>query len=526
MNTNFKDLELNENILTAISLLGYKTPSKIQEKVIPLIINHYDVIGQAQTGTGKTLAYASSILSMLDNKKGVKAIILTPTRELALQVSEEFNTLNKNTKFKVLAVYGGSSIESQLKSLKRGTDIVVGTPGRVMDLIKRKALNLETLDFFVLDEADEMLNMGFLEDIEFIFKKTNEDKQVLLFSATLPKAIEKLAKKYMKDTYEHVSIKEKSQTSINVKQTYYLVNEKMRQESLFRIIDDIDPKLSIIFCQTKKEVDELLTQMLKRNYSAKAMHGDITQSTRQKTLEEFKKGNFKFLIATDVAARGIHVNDIDCVINYKIPQDVESYIHRIGRTGRAKHIGIAISLVNRREVKFLSQVENVAQCQIMKKELPCAEEIVNKRYEKIIEASKEVIDNKEYEECIKFVRDMNKDELIKFSAALLKARAYESLGSDLNKDITVKDTPLKNKKGNTTRVFLTIGKLDKLKRGALLDFLKSTTGIRKENFTNIDIVSKFTFMDVEDDVVDELISKLYNKTLNKRKIRVEIAKSR
>jgi ATP-dependent RNA helicase DeaD len=527
-NITFKELGLDEKVLKSIDILGFTVPSKIQVEIIPEILMGNDVIGQAQTGTGKTLAFAASILSTIDVKsKGVKAIILVPTRELALQVSEEFKTLNKSSDFDILAVFGGSSLDTQIRSLKRGTDIVVGTPGRVMDLINRRVLGLNDLKYFVLDEADEMLNMGFMEDIEFIFNKTNENKQVLLFSATMPNAIKKLAEKYMKTDYQHIVIEELTKTSINVKQYYYVVNQKERTESLCRILDVRDPDKAIIFCQTKREVDELVAELAKRNYSAEAIHGDITQTMRIQRLERFKNGGYKYLIATDVAARGIHVDNITCVINYNLPQEVESYIHRIGRTGRASNEGYAITLVNHKEVRFLSDVERIAKCHIMQSELPNNDEIVNSKYTKIVNSVNEAIESKEYEPYIKYVRDMNKEDLVKFSAAALKVIFSKEMGSNLSKDISVKErerTHVGDK--NSTRVFLTIGKMDNLKKGSLLDFLKDETGIDKDMFTNIEILTKFTFMNVHNDYVEEMIKKVYNKRLYGRLIRVERAKGK
>ena len=528
-NDNFKDLGLGPKVLKSIETLGFTNPSKIQKEVIPLILNKYDVIGQAQTGTGKTLAYAASVLSMMDVKTSkIKAIILTPTRELALQVSEEFETLNKSSQLNVLAVFGGSSVELQLRALKKGVDIVVGTPGRVMDLINRRALNIENLEFFILDEADEMLNMGFLEDIEFIFKKTNPDKQVLLFSATMPKSILKLAEMYMKPDYQHITIEETSKTSINVEQYYYLVNDKIRLEAVCRVLDAKDPKLAIIFCQTKRDVDKLLTELSSRNYSVEAMHGDIAQNMRIQTLERFKQGSFKILIATDVAARGIHVDNIDCVINYNLPQDVESYVHRIGRTGRASNKGEALSFISPREVKYIEEISRVAKCKIVKCDLPNTMEIVESKYNKIIDRAKVCIENKKNEECVQYVRDMNKEDLMKFASALLKVIFDSEIGSDFNKELVVKEQfkQSRNVNANATRVFLTIGAMDNLKRGTLLDFLKETTKIDKDCFKNIEILTKFTFMDVDNEEVDKLIKLLYNKRLNNRTIRVEKAKSK
>lgn len=523
----FTDLGLSQKVLKSIEKLGFDTPSPIQEKIIPEIFDHKDVIGQAQTGTGKTLAFAASILSVIDNKeKGVKAIILTPTRELAIQVCDEFITLDKSKDFEIIPVYGGSSIDKQISSLKRGTDIVVGTPGRVMDLINRRVLKLEHLSFFVLDEADEMLNMGFLEDIEFIFNKTNAEKQVLLFSATMPSSIKKLAEKYMKKDYKHVHIKSETKTANNIKQYYYLVNERQRAESLCRILDHKDPDSAIIFCQTKREVDQLTAEMAKRNYSVEAIHGDITQTMRIKRLERFKNKDYKYLIATDVAARGIHVDDITCVINYNLPQEYEAYVHRTGRTGRADKEGYAISLVNKREVRQISEIEKFTNNTITYSELPANDEIINKKYEKVIAIAKETVENKEYESYVQYVRDMNKDELIKFSASLLKNLFDKELGSDFSKDIKVEEKGHKNYDKNATRVFLTIGKMDNLKAGTLIDFIKKETGIDKDHFNRIEVLTKFTFLNVSNDKVDEFIKKIYNKKLGGRVIRAEKARGK
>ena len=525
--TSFKSLGLSNNVLKSIEALGYNEPSKIQKEVIPLILNHYDVGGQAQTGTGQTLAYAASILSKMDvSGSNIKAIILTPTRELAMQVSKEFETLNKSNDFEILAVFGGSSLDNQIRALKKGVDIVVGTPGRIMDLIDRKILKIADLEYFILDEADEMLNMGFLEDIEYIFKKTNEEKQVLLFSATMPKGILRLAEKYMKVDYQHVAIEEVSKTSVNVEQSYYLVNEKIRVEALCRIIDAKDPKLTIVFCKTKKDVDSLLTELAKRNYSAEAMHGDIAQSMRIQTLERFKNGSFGILIATDVAARGIHVDNIDLVVNYHVPNDSESYVHRIGRTGRAKSKGEAISFVTSREMRFISDVSRFAKCEIKEAQLPTKEQIITAKYSKIIARANEVTDAKI---ASTYLKDLSQEELFKIAASLLQMSVSAEIGSNFDKDLSVLATVEKRRdfsvsNGSTTRVFLTIGKMDNLKRGTLLDFLKGETGIRKEAFKNIEILTKFTFMDIDNDAVEQAMKKIHNKKLNNRVIRIEKAK--
>ena len=523
MNSKFENLGLSEEVLKSIDTLNYDKPSEIQEKMIPLIIDGIDLIGQAQTGTGKTLAYAASILSKVDVKTTViKAIILTPTRELALQVCDEFKLLNKNSDFDIVAVYGGSSIENQIKALKN-SDIVVGTPGRVMDLIRRGKLNIEHLEFFVLDEADEMLDMGFLEDIETIFKSTNQEKQVLMLSATMPKQIETLATKYMKKDYKHIEIKSDSKTAKNVKQYYYLINAKTRIEVLCRILDIKNSKRTIIFCQTKRECDELLMDLSVRGYNAEAMHGDITQSMRIKTLDRFKKGAFNCLIATDVAARGIHVDDIDVVINFNLPQDFETYVHRIGRTGRANNTGEAISLVTSKELKYLKEIEKFVNSDIIDTPLPTKEEIIKTKYENLIQEASNLKETNDYGSAIEYVRDLNKSDLINLSAALLKMTVEKQIGANLDKDIRYKEEKHKSVKDGRTRLFLNIGSKDKLKKGSLLDLIKNETNINKDNFKNIEVLSTFTFIDVSKQVVDEFSKKIQNKKFNGRTIRVEKA---
>lgn len=519
---SFSSLGLSQSVLNSIEKMGYSEPTKIQTQIIPFILEGFDCLGQAQTGTGKTLAYAASILTRANiNTNRVKALVLTPTRELAIQVCEEFKVLNRSDRFNILTVYGGSSVQDQIRALRNGVDIVVGTPGRVIDLIERGVLQLKDLEFFVLDEADEMLNMGFLEDIKSIFTKTNEDKQVLLFSATMPKSIVELASNYMKKNYKNIAIEEVSSTAINVSQYYYLVNDKVRSEALCRVLDNKSPKSSIIFCQRKSDVDDLLGELTKRNYSVEAMHGDIAQSSRIKTLDRFKAKSFTYLIATDVAARGIHVDDIDLVVNYNLPQDVESYIHRIGRTGRAGKKGEAISFVTPREVKFLESVMKQAKCVIEEKQLPLLKDVIDSKYNKIINDVNSLREDKSYEDTLAYVRDMNKEDLIRFSASLLKMLFNKEIGADFDKEIVIKKDRREIVDKDFTRVFVTIGTMDGMKKGSLLDYLKDTTKIDKDNFKNIEVLTKFSFMDVNNNVVDDLIKKLYNQKYRGHTIRIE-----
>ncbi len=521
MEKNFKSLGLSSEVLSSIESLGYSVPSPIQSEIIPLILEGNDVIGQAQTGTGKTLAFAASILSKIDVKKNVvQAIILTPTRELAIQVCEEFKSLNNSSKFDLLAVYGGDSIERQIRALHKGVDIVVGTPGRVLDLIKRGKLKINDIKHFVLDEADEMLNMGFIEDIEEVLKATSVEKQILMFSATMPRQIKKLAENYMNNS-KHVEIKKTTETSSNVLQQYCMVNDKQKIEILCRFLDYKELFKTIIFCQTKKECDELVSELQHRGYLVEAMHGDITQTMRMQTLERFKKGSFNFLIATDVAARGIHVDDIELVINYRLSREFENYVHRIGRTGRANKKGESLTFITHKDMSLLKRLEAFTKQPLMEVQIPKYNDIIETKYQSVIEKSRNA---ENIDKALEYVRDLNKGELIDLAASLLKFSVDKTIGSVYHDDIVVKDKRSgQNVDKNRTRVFVTIGKKDNANKGSLLDFLKKETGLNKDNFQNIEVLNTYTFIDVDKRVIDKFIKAMNRKRFNGREVRIEIS---
>lgn len=525
---NFNQLNLKKEVLEAIDKLGFKTPTKIQEKIIPYILDGKDVIGQSETGTGKTLAFSAGILSKLEKNNYVKTLILTPTRELAIQIAKDIEELNVFCKYKILAVYGNSSIEKQIDTLKRNVDIVVGTPGRVMDLIKRRKLNLENLQFFVLDEADEMLKMGFREDIEEIFRRTKRDKQVLLFSATMQKPILKLAKNYMKDDYQELSVVSNVKTSKNIEQRYYLVNRNTRTESMCRIMDNYNPKKALIFCKTKKDVDKLYEDLLSRNYSVGLIHGDIVQRERINILEKFRKGLISYLIATDVAARGIHVDDIEIVFNYNLPQDNESYVHRIGRTGRVDKHGLAISFVTKTEEKILFSIMKHIQTDINIAELPGLEDIISERCSNVIEEINKLKVSKS-NNFSTYLANLSIEELRDICEKLLNKELLNKIGSDFSIDTNVskekkRSSKNKGKNSNETRVFITIGKIDKIDKKSLLAFLEEKASIPKGSLSGIDILTKFTFMNVDNKYLDKLLKKCNNVKLGKRTIKIAIAK--
>ena len=391
----FKKLGLSEDIVKTLQKKGYKKPTEIQEKTIPLLLEgEVDVIGQAQTGTGKTAGFSLPIIETITPGTGyVQALILAPTRELAIQVAKEITSLQGKRKNSILSIYGGSSINNQIRALRKGVDIVVGTPGRVMDLMRRKELHLSHVQYMVLDEADEMLNMGFLDDIKWVLSHTKKDKRMLCFSATMPKPILEIAKKFMRE-FVVVKIHSKELTIETIDQVFYPVKSNQRYSSLRRIIAVNKQFHGIIFCKTRRNVDELSQRLSDDGYGAAALHGDITQAQREKILNSFRKGSVKILVATDVAARGIDVDDITHVVNYSLPQSSELYVHRIGRTGRAGKEGIAVTFVIPAEARKLKAIERLTKKVIRKGTLPGIEDVIQSKKDDIVRSIRRIINKR------------------------------------------------------------------------------------------------------------------------------------
>jgi ATP-dependent RNA helicase DeaD len=516
----FNELGFNKNILDAIDAMGFEEPSQIQAEAIPEVLKGNDIIGQAQTGTGKTMAFGAPILNNITPGKKVKALVLAPTRELAIQVNEELMRIAKFSRMSVLPIYGGQPIDRQIKALRRGIDIVVGTPGRVIDHINRKTLDLSEIEFLVLDEADEMLNMGFIDDIEEIIKSSNEERQTLLFSATMPDQIKRLAKRYMKKDAKHIAIAKNTVTVAKIQQFYFEIKHKDRFETLCRILDVDEPSSAIIFCKTKRGVDELVEWMQGRGYNVEGMHGDMNQSQRMNTLRRFKEGNLDFLVATDVAARGIDVEDITHVINYDLPQDTESYVHRIGRTGRANKEGTAYSLVTPREYIMLKQIEKYTKSKIKRKEIPTIDEIFESKYKSIINTVKESLDSEDYKDFIPVATELDEEyNLVDVAAALMKMYFTKELSFDY------KDNALSSGSKNV-RLFLSIGKIDKIDAKKLLKFIAENSGLDVGDIGDIDILTKFSFIDVPERFVDVLLKKVNGKRHNGRRVNIEIAQGK
>ena len=542
----FKKLGLSDKTLVALEKKGFEKPSPIQALTIPALLNgDKDIIGQAQTGTGKTAAFSLPILEKMDeSKRGVKAIVLAPTRELAIQVAEEINSLKGERRLTVLPVYGGQAMDQQIRALRRGVDIVVGTPGRVQDHIRRKTLVIDNLDFFILDEADEMLNMGFVEDIETILASTNDDKKMLFFSATMPNEILKVAKKYMGE-FDVMRVKATELTTNLTEQIYFEVRDGDKFEALCRVADVETDFYGIVFCRTKNDVDGVVSKLIERGYEAEGIHGDISQAQRERTLRKFKTKNISILVATDVAARGIDVNDLTHVINYSIPQEAEAYVHRIGRTGRAGKKGVAITFVTPREMGKLSRIKRVANAEIKKSTIPEIEEVLKAKKESLYACVGEIIAEKDFsvysEMATELTVESNPTDVI---AALLRhvyddefdKETYRKIrnnmrsnersdrgerrdrdGRDGRRDRDDRGSRDRDDRGgregrqtldNQTRLFIGMGKKDNLDAKKLLEIVNKEAKVPGRKIKDIKIMNEFSFMTVPFSEAEDIIHAL------------------
>jgi len=488
----FKALGLSESTLKALKKKGFEEPTSIQEKVIPLFLKgECDIIGQAQTGTGKTTAFGAPIIEKIPERSGkVQAIILTPTRELAIQVSEELNSLKGDKKLHIVPIYGGQSMTQQLRALKLGVDIVVGTPGRVIDHLERKSLNLADIAYFVLDEADEMLNMGFIDEIKEILKATGPNKRMLFFSATMPKAIIGIVKKYMQN-YEHIAIEEDLVTDLT-EQIYFEVKENDKFEALCRIIDIEDEFYGLIFCRTKTDTGQLAQKLGDRGYSADALHGDLSQQEREKILNKFRKQKLNILVATDVAARGIDIIELTHVINYSLPQDPDSYVHRIGRTGRAGKQGTAITFVTSTEYRRLTYIKKTSKSDMKKGRLPEIKDVIKAKRSRVKAELESTIKAEEYGDCLEMSEKLLEEfPAEKILAALLKYAFKEQFDESMYAEIS--DSSYVDRKGKT-RLFIAMGKADGMTPESLFNFIQEETGESDLKIMDSEIFPHFSFV--------------------------------
>jgi len=518
----FKALGLSDSTLKALKKKGFEEPTPIQEKVIPLFLKgECDIIGQAQTGTGKTTAFGAPIIEKIPEKSGkVQAIILTPTRELAIQVSEELNSLKGDKKLHIIPIYGGQSMTQQLRALKSGVDIVVGTPGRVIDHLERKSLNLEDIAYFVLDEADEMLNMGFIDDIKEILKATGPEKRMLFFSATMPKPILGIVKKYMKN-YEHIAIEKEELVAELTEQIYFEVQENDKFEALCRIIDIEDEFYGLVFCRTKTDTSQLAQKLGDRGYAADALHGDLSQQEREKILNKFRKQKINILAATDVAARGIDIMDLTHVINYTLPQDPESYVHRIGRTGRAGKQGTAITFVTSTEYRRLTYIKKTSKSEMKKGKLPEIKDVIKAKRARVKAELESTIKAEEYGDCLEMSEKLLEEfPAEKILAALLKYAFKEKFDESMYGEISSGSSYV-DRKGKT-RLFIAMGKVDGMTPDKLCEFIQEETGDSELKIRDAEIFPHFSFVSVPFAQAEALLEIFKNKQRG-RKPFVELA---
>lgn len=522
----FDELNIDERILRAIEDMGFEETSPIQTQAIPAVCEGIDVVGQAQTGTGKTAAYTIPMLMKIDPQiKKPQAIVLCPTRELAVQVAEEIRKLAKYmSDIKVLPVYGGQEIVRQIKSLKTGVQIIVGTPGRVMDHMRRKTVKFDNINMVILDEADEMLDMGFREDMETILTETPEDRQTVMFSATMPKAIMDIARNFQKDA-RIIKVVRKELTVSNIEQFYYEVRPKNKTEVLCRLIDIYNPRLSVVFCNTKRQVDELISELKGRGYFADGIHGDMKQQQRDRVMDDFRSGKVDILIATDVAARGIDVDDVDMVFNYDIPQDEEYYVHRIGRTGRAGRSGMALSFISGKEVYKLKDIERYCKTKILAKPVPSLDDVKNTKLDNMFDKIRQTIEEGGLTDMVNLVEEhVNQEEYtsMDMAAALLKML----IGDTLDREDEVEEFHFDTDKDDSrmVRLFINIGKKDKIKPANILGAIAGESGMPGKLVGTIDMMDNYTFVNVPA-IHAEKILKAMNDNVQIKGRRVNVEKA-
>ena len=523
----FEEMGLSEEIQKAVRYMGFEEASPIQAKAIPAMISGIDLIGQAQTGTGKTAAFGIPILEKVDPKlKKLQAIVLCPTRELAIQVADEIRNLSRYMHgIKVLPIYGGQDIVKQIRSLKSGTQIVIGTPGRVMDHMRRKTMKLDFVHTVVLDEADEMLNMGFREDIEFVLSGVPEERQTVLFSATMPKPIMEITKKFQNNA-KVIKVTKKELTVPNIEQYYYDVKPKKKEEVLSRLLDIYSPRLSVVFCNTKKQVDLLVNALLGRGYFAAGLHGDMKQEQRDRVMQGFRTGKTEILVATDVAARGIDVDEVEAVFNYDLPQDDEYYVHRIGRTGRAGREGRAFSFVSGKEVYKLKEIQRYCKTKIYAQKVPSLNDVANTKMENILDDVERVIEQEDLDMMINAIEErVNNSEFTAMDMAAAFLKICCGMTED-NKNTEENDWEFGDTgagEDGMVRLFINIGKKQRVRPGDILGAIAGESGMDGKLIGTIDMYDKYTFVEVPRDYAREVLNAMKNVKIKGKTVAVEPA---
>jgi ATP-dependent RNA helicase DeaD len=522
----FKDLNISSEIQRAVEDMGFEEATPIQSLAIPHILEGKDVTGQAQTGTGKTAAFGIPILEMVDpSERELQAVILCPTRELAIQVAEELKKLSTYLKrVNVLPIYGGQPIERQIKALRKGVQIIIGTPGRVMDHMRRGTIEMGHVKVLVLDEADEMLDMGFREDIEFVLDYIPDQRQILLFSATMSPDILYITRRYQDDP-EFLKVVPKELTVPETEQVYFEVKEKMKLDVLSRLLDINDFKLSLVFCNTKRRVDKLVSHLQIRGYAADGLHGDMSQRQRDSVMSKFRSGNIEILVATDVAARGIDVENVEAVFNYDVPNDDEYYVHRIGRTGRAGKTGIAFTFVSGKEVYQLRDIMRYTKTKIEQQQIPSASDVQEIKTSNFLERIKRIINNEKLDKEVHMVEKMMEEDYssVETAAALLRIVMEKSGNNSTQNAEEFGDT---GAGVGQVRFFINIGRKDKAKARDIIKAIADKTGLSSSSIGKIDVFDKFSFVEVPESSANDVISSMRGARIKGRSVNMEPANKR
>lgn len=528
--TKFKDLGLNEDLLRAVADMGFETPSEVQEKTIPILLNkETDLVSLAQTGTGKTAAFGFPLIQKINPKsRTTQGLILSPTRELCLQITSELKNYGKYTPgLHVVAIYGGASITEQAKEIKQGAQIIVATPGRIKDMISRKMIDISKIEYCVLDEADEMLNMGFYEDITDILSHSPEDKSTWLFSATMPKEVASIAKKFMHTPVE-ITVGTKNTGTKSVSHEYYTVNARDRYQALRRLADANPDIFSVVFCRTKRDTQKVAENLIEDGYNAAALHGDLSQNQRDLVMKSFRNRQIQMLVATDVAARGIDVDDITHVINYQLPDEIEVYTHRSGRTGRAGKTGVSMTIVSKSEVRKVRSIEKIIQQKFIAKEIPNGMEICEVQLFHLVNKIKNTEVNHDIDTYLPSIEevlmDFSKGDLIKKVFSVEFSRFYDRYKNTKDLNVAEGRTADDRQTEDTTRYFLNIGAKDGFDWMSLKDFLRDLLNLGKDDVYRVDVKDSFSFFNTDAIHQDLVLSIFEDFKLEGRHVNVEISK--
>lgn len=539
--STFKELGLSQALVETVTKMGFENPTPVQEKAIPVLLEGgRDMVALAQTGTGKTAAFGLPLIELIDEtNRTTQALVIAPTRELCLQITSDLENFSKNVKsLNIVAIYGGASITDQIKKVKRGAHIVVATPGRLMDMMERKAVNISTIRFVILDEADEMLNMGFKEDIDTILADTPESKNVWLFSATMPREVRAIASHYMNDPHE-LTVGTKNQGNVNIEHQYVLVDDRDRYPALKRIVDYNLDIFAVIFCRTKIDTQKIAENLIKDGYNADSLHGDLTQQQRDKVMRNFKDKTLQFLVATDVAARGIDVSNITHVIHLNLPDEIEFYTHRSGRTARAGKKGISIAIVTKREVGKIRQIEKVVNTKFERKQVPSGAEVCQQRLVSLVHRLRDVkvVESeigKFLPAVLEEMKDLSKEEVIKrftfmeFNHLL----DYYRDAPDLNRADRSSERGERGERSerpergerftNGDRLFVNLGKMDGLDAGKFMGMICDRCGVKGDAIGRIDLKGAYSFIEVDKEVSKLVQDNLHGMEYKGRMVRVEV----